>query len=101
MVTRKEITVTNITTLRSGRGIAAEHGGICLGKAYDPSGRAKRQERERFYNNELPYWLRASPSNMIVGGDFNYVLNQTDSTEHFNYSKAPDGIVGGFELQNM
>ena len=58
-------------------------------------------KRERSYNNELPYFLRASPSNMIGGGDFNCVLNQTDSTRHFNYSKTLDGLGGGFELQDM
>jgi len=34
---------------------------------------------------------------MIVGGDFNCVLTQTD----FNYSKALDGLGRGFELQDM
>jgi len=62
MVTRNEITITNITRLPSGRGIEAEYGGICMANVYTPSGTAKRQERGRFYNNELPYLLRASPS---------------------------------------
>ena len=48
-----------------------------------------------------PYMLRASTSNMIVGGDFNGVLNQRDSTGHFNYGKALDGLVCGFQLQDM
>ena len=101
MVTRNEITFTNITRLPSGRRITSEYRGIWLVNVYAPSGTAKRQERELFYNNELPYLLRASPSNMIVGEDFNCVLNQTDSTGHFNLSKALDGIVRGFELQDM
>ena len=77
MVTRNEINLTNITRLPSERGIAAEYRGIWLANVYAPPGTAKRQERERFYNSELPYLLRASPSNMIVGGDFNCVLRQT------------------------
>ena len=77
--------------------MAAEYRGIWLVKVYASSGTTKQQERERFYNNELPYLLRASPSNMIVGGDFNCVLNQTDS----NYSKTIDKLVRGFELQDM
>jgi len=96
MVTRNEITITNIKRLPSGRGIAAEYRGIWLVNVYAPSVTAKRQERERFHNSELPYLLRASPSNMIVGGDFNCVLNQTESTGHFNYSKALDGLISGF-----
>ena len=74
MVTRKEITITNITRLPSGRGIAAEYRGIWWGNVYAPSGTIKRREREHFYNNELPYLLRVSPSNLIVGGDFKCVL---------------------------
>ena len=76
MVTRNEITITNITMLPSERGITEEYRGICLINIYAPPGIAKRQERELFYNNELPYLLRTSPSNMIVG-DFNCVLRQT------------------------
>jgi len=101
MVTRNEITITNITRLPSGRGIVAEYRGIWLVNVYAPPGTAKLLERERFYNNEFPYLLKASPSNIIFGGDFNCVLNQTDSTGHFNYSEALDGLVRGFELHDM
>jgi endonuclease/exonuclease/phosphatase family metal-dependent hydrolase len=38
---------------------------------------------------------------MIVGGDVNCLLNQTASTGHFNNSKALDGLVLGFKLQDM
>jgi hypothetical protein len=69
-------------------------------KVYVPSGTAEQQERECFYNNELPYLLRASPSNMVVG-DFNCVFNQTDRTGQFNNSKALDGLVRGFDLHDM
>jgi exonuclease III len=96
MVTTNKITITNITRLASGRGIAAEYRGIWLVNVYAPSGTAKRQVRERFYNDELPYLLRVSPSNMIIGGDFNCLLNQTDSTGHFNCSKALDRLVSAF-----
>ena len=75
IMTRNEITITDITRLPSGHGIVAEYRGIRLVNIYALSGTAKQQEREGFYNNELPYLLRASPSNMIVGGDFNCVLN--------------------------
>jgi len=37
---------------------------------------------------------------MILVGDFNCVLNQTDSTGHFNYRKALDGLFRDFELQD-
>jgi len=101
MVTRNEITITNTTRLPSGRGIAAEYRGIWLVNVYAPSRTPKQQERELFYNNKLPYLLRASSSNMIVGGDFNCALNDTHSIGQLNYSKALDGLVRGFELQDI
>jgi hypothetical protein len=44
--------------------------------------------------------MRDSPSNMIVGGDFKCVLNQTESTGYFNYIKGLDGLFRAFELQD-
>ena len=79
--------------------MAAEYRVTWLVKVYASSGTAKRQERERFYNNEIPYLLKVSPPNMIVRGD--YLCTQSDSTGHFNYSKALDGLVRGFKLQVM
>jgi endonuclease/exonuclease/phosphatase family metal-dependent hydrolase len=38
---------------------------------------------------------------MIVGGDFNCVLNKKDSTGHPNYSRALDAFVHVFELQDV
>jgi len=46
MVTSNEITVTNVTRLLSGRGIAAEYRGIRLVNVSAPSRTAKQQERE-------------------------------------------------------
>jgi exonuclease III len=64
--------------------MAAEYRDIRLGNIYAPYGAAKRQESERFYTSDLAYLLEGSLSNMIVGGDFNCILNKTDSTGHFN-----------------
>ena len=38
---------------------------------------------------------------MIVGVDFNCIFHQKDNTCHFNYSRALDGLVHGFELRDM
>jgi len=87
--------------LNSYHGIAAEYKGIRMININAPSGTAKRQERENFYTSDLIYLLQGSPSNMIVGGDFNCILNKSDTTGHFNYSKALDGLVRGLGLQDM
>lgn len=77
LVSRDEIKITNVTRQPSVRGIAAEYRGMCLANIYAPSGAVQRQERECFCNSELTYLLRASPSSMIVGLDFNCVTNKT------------------------
>ena len=38
---------------------------------------------------------------MIVGRDFNCVLDKDDSTSQFNYSRVLDGLVHGFELRDV
>jgi len=80
IVTREQISLSNIIKLPSGRGMAASYQGTWLVNVYAPSGTAIRQEREDFYNIELAYLLRTLSTNMIVGGDFNCVLSQTDCT---------------------
>jgi len=98
--TREEITITNITKLPSGRGLATEFRGIWMINIYAPSGAAKK-EREQFFDSELADLLRASPTSIIVGGDFNCILHQKDSTGNFNYSRALGGLVHVFELLDM
>ena len=52
-VTRNDLQVTNITKLRTGRGIAAECEEITLLNPYAPSGTAKKAEREASFNTDL------------------------------------------------
>ena len=52
-MTRKELQVTNITKLPSGRGIVTDCGGITLLNIYAPSGTARSVERENFFNTKL------------------------------------------------
>ena len=76
LVTREEITIGNITKLPSGCAIAAEFRGIWMINIYAPSGATRKKEREPFFESELAYLLRASPINMIEGGDFNCLFHQ-------------------------
>jgi exonuclease III len=68
MLTREPFTLTNITKLSSGRGMAVSYRAVWLVDIYAPSGSAKTQERENFYNVELSYLLRSIPPTMIIGG---------------------------------
>jgi endonuclease/exonuclease/phosphatase family metal-dependent hydrolase len=94
------IELSNITKIPSGRAIAAEFKGIWLLNIYAPSGAAKRKEREQLFNTDLTYLLRAAPEKMILGGDFNCVLDKNDTTGHFNYSRCLAQLIQGFTLRD-
>jgi exonuclease III len=51
------ILLTDIKCLPSGRGITAKYNGISVINIYAPSGAEKKQDREAFYNNDVPYLL--------------------------------------------
>jgi len=101
ILTREKISLTNITRLPSGRGMAACYRGVWLVNPYTPSCTAKIQKREDFYNVELVYLLRSLPPTIIVGRNFNCVLSQVDCIGNMNYSKALDKLVRGFELTDV
>lgn len=75
---REHWTLTTIMRITSRRGMASEFQGICLVNIYAHSCAERRQDTEIFFNIDLPYLLRASPTTLILGGDFNCVLSKTD-----------------------
>jgi exonuclease III len=94
------ITLTNVIKLPSGRSIATEYRGTLLISIYVPSGTAKRHEREYFFNNEVPYLLRPPTARMIIGGDFNCLIAISDTTGHYNHSRALAELIHGFALKD-
>jgi hypothetical protein len=57
-----------------------------------------KQERERFFNIELPYLLTGASEHISLGGDFSCLLEASDSTGSFNYSRALAALVHGITL---
>ena len=81
--------------------MAANFQGLRLVNVYAPSGAERKQEREVFFNIDLPQLLLETPSMMLIGGDFNCVLAKTDCTGNFNYSRALHALIRGFDLIDM
>jgi exonuclease III len=98
ILSRNDISLTNIATLPSGRAIAADFNGIRIINIYAPSGTARRKEREDFFNLKLPELLYPSSRTMLLGGDFNCILQPIDTTGPFTTSRAFSEIVRGFTL---
>jgi len=55
---------------------------------YASSGTAMKQKRERFFNSELPYLLTGETGHILLGGDFSSLLEASETTGGFTYSRA-------------
>ena len=62
---------------------------------YAPSGKAMKQERDCFFNSELPYLLTGETGHILLGGDFNCILEASDTTGGFTNSQALTELVHG------
>jgi hypothetical protein len=95
---REGISLYHVDKLTSGRAIAAVFQGILLVNLYPPSGTSMKAEREAFYNLDLLSLLRNEVSQVILGGDFNCVINPCDVTGQYTRCKALEAIVHGYVL---
>jgi exonuclease III len=98
ILARKEMPITIVHKLPSGRAMSAEYSGISFIKVYAPSGSARRTEREIFFNNELPFAFLTAAPHTILAGDFNCVLNPADNTGALQPSRALLEIVRNLSL---
>jgi len=67
ILARSMLHLTNITSLPSGRAIAADYKGIRDININAPSGTARRADREQFYTIELPYLFHYGPTDLLIG----------------------------------
>lgn len=65
---------------------------------YLPSGTNKLTERENFIVTELPYFLRRQYKTLILGGDFNCVLNPKDQKGVFQSAPTLRQLVTDLKL---
>ena len=98
IITRDVISLENVTMLPTGRAVAAQFREIQIINVYAPSGRARKQDREIFYINEVPYILVTAGDHILLGGDFNCILDQTDTTGGYNYSRALQELAQGLAM---
>ena len=82
----------------TGRGIAGLFNGVKILNLYATSGSEKRNEREKFYNLDVPRLLHHPESKLIFAGDFNCVLKNTDTTGKPTLSRALNQLISGLDL---
>jgi len=98
IITRDSISLENVTMLPSGRTIAAKFREIWIINLYTSSGMARKQDREKFYYNEVPYIIATVGDHILLDGDFNCILDPTDTTGSYNYSRALQELKQGLAM---
>jgi len=98
IIERDGINLQNIIMSPSGRFMTAKFREIWIINVYAPSGTAMKQERERFFNNELPYLQTGETSHILLGEDLNGILEASDATGGFTYSRTLAELVHGLAL---
>jgi exonuclease III len=83
----------------TGRAIATMYRDTLIVNVYAPSGTSQHAAREAFYNLELPPLLRPEAQHIVIGGDFNCVLQPGDVTGHYRPSRALRELIEGLHLQ--
>lgn len=100
ILTREGIPVQALDKLVSGRGLSCKIFNVTVLNLYAPSGNSNKAERATFFKNDLIYLLRQNPVTVLIGGDFNSVINRKDQTPNFNYSKELHDLIKNMKYQD-
>jgi exonuclease III len=85
---KTELTARKVIRSPTGRGISLEFNRVWIINVYVPSGAERKTEREAFFNKDLPLLLPPVPTDTMLAGDFNCILNADESTGCVPFSKA-------------
>lgn len=75
-----------------------QHVTIC--NIYAPSGYALRAEREKFFTDTIPHYINHGTGELILGGDFNAVINKKDANHTSNHSSSLKFLVESLKLSD-
>ena len=78
--------------------MAAKFREIWIINVYAPSGTVMNQERECFINSEIPYLLTGESGHILLGGDFNCILEASENAGGFTYNRALAELVHDLAL---
>jgi endonuclease/exonuclease/phosphatase family metal-dependent hydrolase len=98
ILAKAELPLHRIERITSSRGIVAYYGNICILNISAPSGSSDRKETVEFFNTGLMALLPHVSTEMILAGDFDCVLSNSECTGHRPSSRALDKLVQGLRL---
>ncbi|KAE8737538.1 hypothetical protein FOCC_FOCC016998 [Frankliniella occidentalis] len=101
VLVKEELETTLLLALPSGRATAVQVENITFICIYAPAGARRRQERETFFSTDIAPLLASAGEHVILGGDFNCVLEAGDNTGAPNASPALSRLTRTLQLLDV
>jgi hypothetical protein len=98
---KEGLNVDDERKLPTGHGTAILTKGTSYVNVYAPSGAENRAHREEFFNVELPTILPVTPGPLVLAGDFNCILETSDTTGAVPRSPALARLQHGIGLHDV
>jgi exonuclease III len=99
---RYDIPISEVHKHPSGRILRCNINGYVLIVVYSPSGNDNKHKRTMFFHNELAFELQSCHRHeIILLGDMNSTIDETDSTAQTSYCKALDDVTKEFSLRDL
>jgi exonuclease III len=92
--------LTDIRFMPSGRGIVATFNGIQIVNIYAHSRAGRKTEREKFFIVDVPRLLTRPATTMLLAGDFNCTLQNTECTGTPSTGRALRNLIAGMHLHD-
>jgi hypothetical protein len=100
VIHRDSMQIESTRRLPSGRGVVVNLDNVTIVNIYAPSGTARRAEREEFFNTEIIELLPVSPRKLILAGDFNCIIGDSESTDKLTHCRALGRLIQGLHLRD-
>lgn len=88
----------NVEKSLDNRIISVRVGSVTFINIYAPSGAALRNAREDFFNTSVAHYLHHATKDVVLGGDFNAVVNPKDATGCSNISPMCKRLMSAAQL---
>lgn len=75
-----------------------DHLTIC--NVYAPSGTTHKAEREKFFTDSIQHYINHGSGKLIIGGDFNAVIDKKDANHTSNHSQSLKFLVQTLNLSD-
>jgi len=98
ILSKVDLPLHRVERIPSGRGLVTYYGNMCTLNIYAPSGTSNRAEKEAFFSTEIMKLIPHFPTELIMAGDFDCVLSNSDCTRRRTSSRALERLIQGLRL---